>query len=225
MTLPELVVFDFDGTLAETREAVAATVNAALRAHELPRVTPSVIHALMGMPLAQMFVKLVPIPLRDGVPTASLMRWYRVHFADLGAPRVRLLPGVLPLLDALAAAAVPLAIATSRERSSLIPLMSQLGLRGRFAAIATCDDVAQGKPHPETLLRVLRACDCAPEAAWMVGDTSFDVGMAVAAGVPVIGLTHGSHDRARLAAAGATHIFDDPDPLLRLWGLDPVSAC
>lgn len=213
MTGPALVVFDFDGTLAETRDAVSTVVNAALASHLLPRVDPAVIHDLMGLPLEQLLFRCVPLPDR-GRPLEPLVRFYRSRFDRLGAPHARPMPGAVEAVQGLRAAGVRVAIATSRERVSLDPMLDRFGLAGAFDAIATCDTVTRGKPDPEMLHQVLAGLSVAPEDAWMVGDTTYDVEMAIAAGVRSIGVPHGSHTSQRLADAGA-ELVDDLDTLVR----------
>ncbi|MCB9682488.1 MAG: HAD family hydrolase [Alphaproteobacteria bacterium] len=210
-----LVVFDFDGTLADTRVGVSTCLNAALHAHGLPRVMPSFVHALMGLPLPTVFQRTLPPPQRD-TDVTPLVAWYRHHFLDLALPHVAPCPGAHATLDALARRGVTTGIATSRGRTSLVPLLDHLGLGG-FAVVGTDDDVDVGKPDPALLRLVLDRAGVPTEAAVMVGDTSYDVLMARAAGVRVVGVP-GCHDGAALAAAGADHVVDHLEDVLPLVG-------
>lgn len=205
-----LVAFDFDGTLAETRAAVSTTVNAALAAHELPRVAPACIHGWMGLPLETVFQRCLPPPARGRwSDLGPLVRWYRARFAELGEALVTPMAGAHALLDALAADGLQLAIATSRERSSLDRLLEHLGLTGRFAQIVACNDVARGKPDPELLRLLLTRTGLEAHEVRMVGDTTFDVQMARAAGVAVAAVVGGCHDRASLLGAGPDVVLDE----------------
>jgi phosphoglycolate phosphatase len=202
-----LVVLDFDGTVAETRQAVSATLNASLAAHGMPRVHPPAIWGLMGLPLDTLVARcLPPTEPKDAVP--SIVAGYRARFGELGAPLVGLLPGVDALLAAAAARSVPVAIATSRESSSLDGLLRRLGLTGRFQAIATCDRVARGKPAPDLVDAVLAELGVDAADAVVVGDTTWDVEMARAAGCVAVGVTTGDHAAERLVAAGAAVVVD-----------------
>lgn len=209
-----LVVLDFDGTVAETRDAVSTTLNAALRAHDLPGVHPPFIHGLMGLPLDELVRRLIP-PTEDTVGVPEVVAWYRAHFDVLGAAAVRLLPGAQAFFDAAAARGVPLAIATSREGSSLAGLLTRLGLQGRFVAVSTCDLVARGKPAPDLLVRVLADTEVDATEAVMVGDTPWDLQMASAAGVRAIGVTTGTHGADALGDADA--VYADLGELAAAW--------
>jgi phosphoglycolate phosphatase len=215
----ELVVFDFDGTLAETRLAVSDTINAALLAHELPRVSPAFIHRLMGLPLEQLIDRMLPPPLRP-YDAGPLVRWYRQHFEEIGAPTVRPMPGAERALDALAARGVAAAIATSRESSSLRGLLRAFGWEGRFVACITCDQVSHGKPHPETLRRALDAAGVHADRACMVGDTVWDMQMAVDGGVRAWGFSGGCHAADKLTGAGAERVLGELEELVTLFGAD-----
>ena len=210
---PAAIVWDFDGTLAETRAAVSTTLNAALLQVGLPRVHPPFIHAGMGLPLEQLIARLVPPTVRPA-PVAEIAAAYRALFPALGAPLVTWMPGLPEALDRLLAEGVVAGIASSRERGSLAALLDQLGGAGRFVAVVGCEDAVAGKPAPD-LLRValarmgLRAAD-----VWMVGDTEWDIAMARAAGVRSVGLVGGCHDASRLRAAGPDAVVDDVDALV-----------
>jgi phosphoglycolate phosphatase len=225
MNRPRLVVFDFDGTLAETRDAVSATLNAALFAEGLPRVHPPFVHRLMGLPLDALIARVLPptLPAEGSAErVGAVVRGYRARFAELGEPRVRALPGVVELLDALVDSGAALAIATSREGGSLGRLLQQLGLDGYFSVRASCERVAAGKPAPDLLALALSESGARPGEAWMVGDTDWDVQMARSLGVFAVGLCDGSHPRERLEAAGADLVLDGALALRDLWrGLNP----
>jgi phosphoglycolate phosphatase len=208
-----LVVFDFDGTLAETRDAVSTTVNAALLAHQLPRVSPPFIHRLMGLPLETLFERMLP-PTVKPYDVQPLVDGYREQFDALGAPKVTPMPGAISVLDSLGWRGIPVAIATSRGRASVHQLLEQLGWSGRFVAVVTCDDVAAGKPDPETLLRALDGAGVSADEAWMVGDTTWDIQMAKQAGVYAVGVAAGCHHATRLERAGPDLLLDDVDAVL-----------
>jgi phosphoglycolate phosphatase len=210
---PAAIVWDFDGTLAETRDAVSTTLNAVLAEAGLPRVHPPFLHASMGLPLEALIARLVPPTVRPA-PIAALAARYRALFPVLGAPKVGWMPGFPDALDRLSAAGIAHGIASSREGSSLHALLDQLGGATRFGAVVGCEDAVRGKPAPDLLEVALTRLGVAPEAAWMVGDTEWDVAMGRAAGVVAVGLVGGSHDAARLRAAFADAVVDDVHALV-----------
>lgn len=201
------VVFDFDGTLAETRDAVADTVRAVLVEAGLPRVAPAWVHTMMGLPLTTLLRKAVPRTI--DVDVEALAAAYRARFTEIGGPQVRPMPGATALLDALAARGVACGIATSREASTLGPILDAFGWADRFGARATCDRVAAGKPAPDLLTLALAELGVSPAGAVLVGDTRWDIAMAQAAGVCAVGVSHGSHGAEALREAGAAAVVDD----------------
>lgn len=205
---PAAIVWDFDATLAETREAVSTTLNAVLAEAGLPRVHPPFIHAGMGLPLDRLVERLVPPTVRPS-PVSALVERYRSLFSDVGAPRVMWMPGFPETLLRLSEAGVRHGIASSREGGSLRALLDQLGGEALFVAVVGCEDAAHGKPAPDLLREALRRLEVAPSEVWMVGDTEWDIAMARAAGVHAVGLLGGCHDRARLIASGADAVVDD----------------
>lgn len=203
---PRLMVFDFDGTLAETRQAVSDTVNAVLFARNLPRVEPAFIHGLMGLPLDVLLLRLIP-PHRKPFDVAPLVVDYRARFDEIAATSVGPMPHAAELLDALAGAGVRVAIATSRERASLLRLLDRLELASKVELAVTGEEVSQGKPHPEMLHAVLSRAGVATDEAWMVGDTTWDVQMGIAAGLRTFGVP-GCHTAEALGAAGGEVVAD-----------------
>lgn len=213
--LPHLVVFDFDGTLADTRSGVSQTMNHVLREAGLPRVDPSFIWGLMGLPLATLIARLIP-PTYDASVDA-LVHAYREAFPTHGEPIIRAFPEVDAVLDELANDGFVLAVATSRARYSVQRLLDQLDLSGRFATVGAGDDPVPGKPAPDLLLSVLSTLGIPSSRALMVGDTTYDLDMARAADVFAVGVAQGCHDAARLQRSS-------PEALLESLHLLPETA-
>ncbi len=109
-------------------------------------------------------------------------------------------PGMKDLVAELADRGHPHAIATSKRSLPLRRQLAALGWEGCFDPIMTPDDVAQAKPHPESLQRIMQATGESPEDLVMVGDTPFDLDMARAAGVPAVGIGHGFYGAEALLA-------------------------
>ena len=197
------VIFDFDGTLASTETAVVACAQATAR--ELLGITPDAreIASRMGLPLGQVFAQI-------GASDPELVRrcvdHYRSHF-DAFLPLIVLFPHTIELLSSLRKRGLLLAVASSRGRSSLDVLIDRLQLREYFGAIVGEEDVENKKPHPDAAQLAAKRAGFSSQRAWLVGDTSFDMQMGVAAGCYCIGVTHGSHDAATLANAGAKLLF------------------
>jgi phosphoglycolate phosphatase len=203
-----LAVFDLDGTLVDSRANIARAV---VEAAEICGLTPPpaehmprVIGLSLDEALAQLFPAATPRQLTD------VDREYRACFV-----RYRLQPdyqeplfaGTHEVLSALDDAGVLLAIATGKARRGVDYVLSHHGLIGRFVSIQT-PETAPGKPHPGMVLQAMAATGATPEATVMIGDTTYDILMARAAGAYAVGVSWGNHAVSELAAAGAHRLID-----------------
>lgn len=207
----EAIAFDFDGTLADTRGAVVATVEQTLRELGVPALAREAIVTRMGLPLGDVFVA-AGMP-ADGVAAAVLH--YRRIFPS-HSRSIALFPGALACLEELAGAGVRLGITSSRGRESLAVLIEQLEIGACFVEVLGDEDAVHKKPAPHLVLELGRRLRVTPARMLVVGDTVFDVEMGHAAGARTCAVSHGSHDVARLRAANPTFVIDSFAELLRL---------
>ncbi|HEX2051376.1 MAG TPA: HAD family hydrolase [Actinomycetota bacterium] len=205
----QLAVFDLDGTLVDTPSAITAAFTATFESERRRPPSSAAIRATIGLPLAQAFAELLDVPVTDPVVPRCMAR-YRARFAETVLPKAAelLYPGVAPGLDALRARGVVLAVATSKYVASADALLVAAGIRPMFALVVGADQVARPKPHPDMGRYVLDRLGVDARRSVMVGDTTHDIGMAVAAGMQSIAVTYGVHDRDALLAAGPTWVAD-----------------
>jgi phosphoglycolate phosphatase len=202
----KLIVFDVDGTLVDSQHVIISTVQAAFAYFGLPAPLDDAIRRIVGLPLADGLARLAPR--LDPAGIEALVRAYREGFqAVRTAPDLpeTLFPGVPAMLEALAAAGFQLGVATGKSRRGLLAVLEHHGLMRFFMTLQT-GDVPPGKPHPAMLLRAIEAAGVAPAETAMIGDTSFDIAMARAAGALPIGVAWGYHPADELVAAGAAHL-------------------
>ena len=128
-----------------------------------------------------------------------------------------LFDGVLELLDALEHDGWVLAVATGKSDRGLKHCLDQHGLHARFVSLQTADR-HPSKPHPSMVLQAIADAGAAPETTIVLGDTSFDMAMAAAAGAMPIGAGWGYHDVEELIEAGAIAVADQPLDVLDLIG-------
>jgi phosphoglycolate phosphatase len=217
--LPDVrvAVFDCDGTLLDAQANILRAVAAAFDAHGVPVPSDTAVRRIVGLSLEQAFAALLP----DGAATlhAALAATYRRAFHAMRIDRSLdpepLFPGIAPLLDRLVAAGWRLAIATGKSDRGLALALEAHGIAGHFTSLQTADR-HPSKPHPAMLEAALAACGGSPDRALMIGDTSFDIEMAQAAGVRAIGVAWGYHRAEELLAAGAAGVAEDADALDRL---------
>jgi phosphoglycolate phosphatase len=219
----KLVIFDFDGTIADSRGAIAHCANAALEAVGRPAVPAAAIQTLIGLPLGDIFERLIhgatSITREDDlheVIDAAVVA-YRERYPDIDRAHSRVYDEMPELLAELRDAGARLAIATGKSTSGAHRALERLGMSGDlFAAILGNDAVARPKPHPDMVVAILETLGERADAAVVVGDTTFDVEMSVSAEVPSCGVTWGSHTEAALRRAGATWIAATRPELRRL---------
>ncbi|WP_323767146.1 HAD-IA family hydrolase [Antarctobacter sp.] len=214
MTL-RLVIFDVDGTLVDSQGDILGAMSAAFASEGLNRPAREEILAIVGLSLPQAFSALAPE--MGPVQRTRLVETYKEAYADLrmkGGPEASpLYPGIPALLDTLSARDdVLLGIATGKSRRGLTALLESHGLTQRFVT-RQCADDNPSKPHPAMLFTAIDEAGVEAEHAVMIGDTSYDMEMARAAGIARIGVTWGYHPREALA--DAQQIVDDAAALGR----------
>lgn len=216
--LPQLVVFDYDGTLADSRAGIAATMQAALAACQLTSPRFEAWAEWLGLPL----VRMIPFLLGDDVPDAvaqRVMAEYHLAYPRMCSQHTRLFDGMRQVLDTARAAEIWLAIATSKGRAGLDHTLGVLHIGHLFVTTRTVDQVRHPKPHPEMLESILDELGVDPRDAFMIGDTTYDMDMGRSANVRTIGVAYGTHGADRLKAVRPDYIVNHPLELLPLLGL------
>jgi phosphoglycolate phosphatase len=210
----ELVVWDFDGTLADTRTAILAAADHAMASHGYPAPGADEVSALVGLPIRELYTRLAGDPGEQVL--AALAEAHRTHFESNAAAVTTTFSGIEELLVDLRSAGCRSAVATSRTRRTLGPLMEHLELGHHFAALRTDDSVANPKPAPDMVLELCAELGVAAGDTILVGDTAFDIEMGRRAGATTCGVTWGNHGEAELEAAGADHVIHDVRSLAAL---------
>ena len=208
-----LAIFDFDGTLGDTRRNIVLTMGDTLRELGLPVPDEEACAGTIGLLLKDAFARLVP-----EAPDETLGRCVSVYRRIFDEKKKELaprpFPGAVGMLSRLRAAGVRLAIASSRSSFTLAPLLRDMGLDGAFDAIVCGDGVQHPKPAPDAVLEVLRRLDVPAAGALVVGDMPVDIAMGRAAGVRTCGVLWGNATREQLEAAGADVVAATMDDIV-----------
>jgi phosphoglycolate phosphatase len=212
----DMVGFDLDGTLVDTKLDLAAATNHALALAGRPPVAPGRMEALIGggtRRLLQRALEESGGALPDGefdALYADLLAHYEANIAVHSQPY----PGCLDALDALAARGCALSVVTNKPEYLSVKLLDALAMRSRFASVIGGDTAARPKPGPEPIAAALAAGGGTGRFA-MVGDSAFDVGAARAAQVPCVLVSFGfSETPAR--ELGADAVVDHFDELVAI---------
>lgn len=213
----KLVLFDVDGTLIDSQNVIVAAQRMAFAACGLEAPSRERSLSIVGLSLVEAFTVLVG----PKGPIERLVEAYKDAFHTLRqdpANAEPLFPGVERCLDWLDSREdVVLGIATGKSRRGVAHLLDRHGWHDTFSVIQTADD-APSKPHPGMILQAMKETGAGPHDTVMVGDSSFDMGMARAAGVLPVGVSWGFQPVAALAEAGAgpiVHSYAELETVLR----------
>lgn len=214
---PRLLIFDLDGTLVDSQDQIARSFNHALRRTGFEPVPHEAVYAMIGLPLTHMFAQALPEPAHDLVP--ACVAAYRERFDREEIPRSTPFAGVVETLEACRAAGRTLTVATTKTQAVADQVVDAAGLRPYFALVLGGDSVPEHKPHPALVLHTLRRFATTPADALVIGDSSYDMLMAKAAGVAACGVSYGAQPADALLAAGADYLIDALPPLLEIAGI------
>jgi phosphoglycolate phosphatase len=202
-----LAVFDCDGTLVDSQANICRAMAAAYAALDLAAPAPAAIRGIVGLSLVEAVAMLSPdagAAQHHALAAAYKQAFWRMR-ADATLDPEPLYDGIVDLLDRLAADGWRLGVATGKSDRGLALLLAHHGLTERFVTLQTADR-HPSKPHPAMLEAAMAEAGADPHMTVMIGDTSYDMAMASAAGVRAIGVTWGYHDAAALHGGGADAI-------------------
>lgn len=210
-----LIIFDFDGTLGDTRANIVLTMTQTLSRLGYPVAGEAEIAATIGLPLEEGFAQLVP-----GLSPADVLfcaETYRTLFDENRKTLVpQLFPHVKETLDRLKERGYVMTVASSRLSKSLLEFLHDMGVAGDFSFVLGADNVTRAKPHPEPVLKTLKALGFPAEETLVVGDMPVDILMGRSAGTRTCAVTYGNASRDALVASGADYVIDTFPELLSL---------
>ncbi len=200
-----VVMFDFDGTVADTKASIVSTATRALTEFGLSEDELGDVSRLIGPPFPEAFQQVYGLSAADA---QLVTECYRSIYATLGVEAWPLFEGMRELVRELRAAHKTVCVATSKRQHILDKALTDEGMYDAF-------DLKVGKPSDEpfskaqTIALVLDLTGATANDAVMVGDRHHDVDGAIACGVPCVGVTYGgTGDYAELAGAGACRVVD-----------------
>ena len=199
----KVVIFDWDGTLADSTARIIDSMKAAACDVGMASVPDEAIRHIIGLSLPKALQ--VIWPSISPCELQAMEEGYVRNFSAEGGVRVSFFAGLKPLLEVLQLKGCKLAVATGKSRRGLDEMLEAMRLGGHslhqvFDA-TRCADETRSKPDPAMLHELLDELALKPEDALMVGDTSFDLDMARAISMDSVGLTHGAHGAEVLAAS------------------------
>lgn len=204
------VVFDLDGTLIDSVGDIVGAANRLLAEEGRPPVSRDAGRSMVGegaAPLIERAFAATGDPVApDAMP--GLLERYRAIYERHPVEDTTVFPGVVEVLEALAAGGAILGVCTNKPHGVSELVLAELGLARHFAAVLGGDALPVRKPHAGHLEAVIDAMGGAAHAAIHVGDSPTDVAVARNAGVPVVAVTFG-YSRVPHADLGADALIDD----------------
>lgn len=188
-----IILFDLDGTLIDSTEAILESFHNSFDLHSYPYVKDEDIKALIGHPLDVMYREL-------GVKEAEIsafVQTYKEHYREISTQKTVLLENAREAVEK-AAQFASLGIVTTKTGKYSRVLMEHFGLMDKFEVLIGRENVINPKPHAEPIVEALKFFDTSEREVWMVGDTQMDLISAQNAGVNAIGVLSGYDTKERL---------------------------
>jgi phosphoglycolate phosphatase len=211
----QALIFDLDGTLVDSLEGIALSLNSALTLYNLPTHPLSAVRGFIGHGARSLIQRAAPEgseePLLDQIESAFKSD-YEVNW-PLGTTPYS---GVLSLLETLQAAGYSLAVLSNKPHPFTTVIVNQVFPSIHFAAVLGQRAGIPQKPDPRGAIEIAVKLGHTPEACTMIGDSTIDIDTGRRAGMQTIAVTWGFHDRERLLATGATHVVDSVEELLEV---------
>ncbi len=200
----QTILFDLDGTLLNTLDDLADSVNYALRAYRLPERTVEQTRLSVGSGVRNLMLRSVPGG--EAHPAfESILDCFRAHYAEHSLDKTAPYDGILPLLDELTAAGVKIGVVSNKFDAAVKQICKHyFGSRIAVAIGEAEEKGVRKKPAPDAVFKALRELDAPLEGAVYIGDSEVDVETAKNAGLPCISVTWGFRSEERLRQAGAT---------------------
>jgi phosphoglycolate phosphatase len=186
----DLVIFDLDGTLIDSKEDLSCAVNAA-RAHSgMPPLDNETVYSYVGEG-APVLIRRALGPDATHEQVQEALTFFLAYYNDHMIDHTVLYPGVLETLDRLLAAEVKMAVLTNKPVRMSRAIVEALGMGAHFARVYGGNSFEQKKPHPVGIETLLRECEATKDRTMMVGDSAVDIRTARNAQVKACGVTYG----------------------------------
>ena len=211
-----LAIFDCDGTLVDSQVNICLAMEDSFARSGLAAPDRHAIRRVVGLSLLEAVHMLAPEV--EPALKAQLAEDYKTAFQRLrgkGLIEEPLFDGIAETLAALEAAGWLLGVATGKSDRGLAHCLEHHGIAGRFVTLQTADR-HPSKPHPSMIHQAMADAGAMPETTLMIGDTAFDIGMAIAAGTTAVGVAWGYHEPHELFAEGAHHVAEIPGDIVAI---------
>lgn len=208
------VIFDLDGTLLNTLEDLADSLNQVLAEEGLPTHSCQEYRFMVGNGLETLLVRALPAGLRVPAHVRPFYKKFIALYRERQVDKTRPYPGIDELLKALLDKGIHLAVLSNKSHPNTLAVVDHF-FPDIFEAVLGLRPEVPAKPDPAGALEIIQTLAVGPAETLYVGDSDVDMETAVAAGLYPLGVSWGYRLRAELEAAGARAIIDEPLDLLR----------
>lgn len=212
MMKPVGLIFDLDGTLADTLDDITNSINDSFTQAGFEPVTRNRIRTLIGYGLRDL-LKNAHRSCDENVLT-TLIDGYCSIYRERMLQQTRLYAGVAEFLDHLTASNIPLAVLSNKPDEFTVPICESLLSRWPFVRFRGSSEAWPKKPEPTTAIQIAEEMDCKPECVFFVGDSAVDIETAKNAGMKSIAVTWGYRELDELQAANPDFYIHKPSELL-----------
>ena len=210
-----LIIFDFDGTLGDTRRTIVTTMQMTIKELQLAGRSDDECAATIGLPLVGCFKAMFPDLQAEQIQLCA-DTYRRIFNENQRIIKPQAFPHVVETLSALKEQGFTLTIASSRSHASLSELTKDMGIADNISYLIGADDVEKAKPNPEPVIKTLATMGADASQTLVVGDMNVDILMGLNAGAMTCGVTYGNGTRKELEDAGADYIINSIDELIEI---------
>lgn len=212
----KLVIFDLDGTLLNTIDDLAHSVNYVLQKHGYATHSVEQYKLFVGNGITKLIARAIPKELASAKLIAKLQADFVAYYAKHSRDKTALYGGIEELLGELKASGITLAVASNKHHTATVELINHYFGSDTFSVVYGKREGVYPKPDPTIIYDIIKQCDVSASEVVYVGDSSVDMETANNASICSVGVTWGFRSQEELEAHGAQYIIDSPKELLSL---------
>ncbi|NJM38818.1 MAG: HAD-IA family hydrolase [Akkermansiaceae bacterium] len=209
------LIFDLDGTLVDSLQGIAASLNHALEQFDCPKHALETVRRFVGNGSRVLIQRAAPADSNNELIDA-IEQSFKEHYEKTWPQGTFAYAGLINLLEKLQQQDYPLAVLSNKPHSFTAAMVAQIFPEIHFVQVLGQRCGIPHKPDPAGALEISRTLGLIPADCVIIGDSTIDIETAKRAGMKVIAVTWGFHDREDLLAAGASTVADDAEGLLQV---------
>ena len=212
------VIFDLDGTLLNSLEDIACSVNKILATHDLPTHKPDDYKIFVGSGISELMTRALPEEERNPDTIDDYVKKFREEYARNWNAKTKPYAGIAAMLDELVSRKIKIAVLSNKLHAFTKQCVDKLLPRWKFNIVMGLQNDIPPKPDPASALQIAKQLNIDPPHILYVGDSDIDMKTAVAACMHPVGVLWGFRTKEELQKNGAKTLIEKPQELLELMG-------